>query len=426
MLQHLTRLRRSLFTIPDIIRSMSNLGQSSVNSAARRCSTDTSEAHSQRPSVSSGTLSLTSPIGYIRSCFKSKNGTPRQPSVCGYARAKLQILKSVFVCPDHSLDGLSQFSHVWILFVFHENSQEKFTKAKVKPPRLNGRKVGVFASRSPHRPNPIGLTLARLDKVEGNTLYLSGVDMIDRTPVLDIKPYVTDYDNPKQASTRTADNAHMQTPSEIQLGGASGVLSEMQETQCGLESSQANCVSLQTDQPEERSKDSTRCPRQSINVVKLNSHINDRSSDSDTIKSEDGSRTTESIDGSEDNKNVVRVADWVGAPPIKKLAVRFTPSAEAQLASFWRNPDLDHKLEFLDSYDEAHQAVEDILSADPRSVYRRNSCSDRLYYFTLDNLHITCWFGAGFAEVLQVQPIDLADIPKQTGDESVATFKVKT
>nr|XP_054754452.1 tRNA (adenine(37)-N6)-methyltransferase-like [Lytechinus pictus] len=378
---------------------MSNLGQSSVNSAAKRCSTDTSEALSQRPSVSSGTLSLTSPIGYIRSCFKSKNGTPRQPSVCGYARAKLEILKSVFVCPDHSLDGLSQFSHVWILFVFHENSQEKFTKAKVKPPRLNGRKVGVFASRSPHRPNPIGLTLARLDKVEGNTLYLSGVDMIDRTPVLDIKPYVTDYDNPKQASSRTTDNSHKQTPSEIQLGGASGVLSDMQETKCGLESSQANCFSLQT---------------------------NDRSSDSHTIKSEDGNLTPESIDATEDGRNDVRVADWVGAPPIKKLAVRFTPSAEAQLASFWRNPDSDHKLEFLYSYDEAHQAVEDILSADPRSVYRRNSCSDRLYYFTLDNLHITSWFGAGFAEVLQVQPIALADMPKQTGDESVATFKVKT
>lgn len=86
----------------------------------------------------------------------------------------------------------------------------------------------------------------------------------------------------------------------------------------------------------------------------------------------------------------------------------------------------DYELEFLYSYDEAHQAIEDILSADPRSVYRRNSCSDRLYYFTIDNLHITSWFGAGFVEVLQVQPVSLADIPKHiAGSEGLASFKVK-
>lgn len=80
-----------------------------------------------------------------------------------------------------------------IIFHFHKNTN-KSIKAKVKPPRLDGAKVGVFASRSPHRPNPIGLTLAKLNGIVGNTLLLSGIDLLDGTPVLDIKPYVPDYD----------------------------------------------------------------------------------------------------------------------------------------------------------------------------------------------------------------------------------------
>ena len=82
-----------------------------------------------------------------------------------------------------------------IIFVFHKNTN-KVVKAKVQPPRLDGAKVGVFASRSPHRPNPIGLTLAKLDAIVGNTLFLSGIDVLDGTPVLDVKPYVPDYDKP--------------------------------------------------------------------------------------------------------------------------------------------------------------------------------------------------------------------------------------
>ena len=82
-----------------------------------------------------------------------------------------------------------------IVFLFHKNTN-KAVKAKVKPPRLDGAKVGVFASRSPHRPNPIGLTLAKLDGIVGNTLLLSSIDLLDGTPVLDIKPYVPDYDKP--------------------------------------------------------------------------------------------------------------------------------------------------------------------------------------------------------------------------------------
>ncbi|EDV21173.1 uncharacterized protein TRIADDRAFT_60485 [Trichoplax adhaerens] len=133
-------------------------------------------------------------IGYLKSCFVEKNGSPRQPSVCRQSRAQLAI-ESNFTNPHHSLMSLQQFSHVWLIFLFHMN-ENTHVRAKIKPPRLDGEKIGVFASRSPHRPNPIGLTLAKLDKVDGNIIHLSGIDIVDGTPILDIKPYIPDYDNP--------------------------------------------------------------------------------------------------------------------------------------------------------------------------------------------------------------------------------------
>ena len=79
--------------------------------------------------------------------------------------------------------------------MFHDNGEYR-AKAKVSPPRLNGAKVGVFASRSPHRPNNVGMSLVKLEKVLGDTLHVSAVDLIDGTPILDIKPYISTYDCP--------------------------------------------------------------------------------------------------------------------------------------------------------------------------------------------------------------------------------------
>uniref|UniRef100_A0A3B4FX35 tRNA methyltransferase O n=1 Tax=Pundamilia nyererei TaxID=303518 RepID=A0A3B4FX35_9CICH len=176
----------------------------------------------------------TVPIGYISSCFSVKNGTPRQPTICGPSRAELRILPSVFNNPEHALVGLEQYSHVWIIFLFHKNGHLSY-KAKVRPPRLNGQRVGVYSTRSPHRPNALGLTLAKLDKIHGHH-----------------------------------------------------------------------------------------------------------------------------------------------RPQFK----------------------------FLRSTEEAVAAIRGVLSADPRSVYRRTRCKDRLFFFTLDTADITCWFGQGFAEVLQVKPVE--------------------
>ena len=138
-------------------------------------------------------------IGMLKSCFKEKFGTPRQPNLVPSSRATLKI-KADFI-PEQSLKGLSEFSHVWLLAYFHLNTNKIFLST-VHPPRLKGKTVGVFASRAPHRPSPIGLSLARLVRVHGDTLELAEVDLVDGTPILDVKPYIPSYDAVPLASGR--------------------------------------------------------------------------------------------------------------------------------------------------------------------------------------------------------------------------------
>lgn len=137
------------------------------------------------------------PIGVIHSPYKEKFGTPRQPGLVAETEATITLRESLN--PD-IFDGLSGYSHAWLIFVFHENDSFKtgkpFLKTKIHPPRFEGQAVGVFASRSPHRPNPIGLSLVRILAVNGRTLKVSGVDLIDQTPILDIKPYLASIEAP--------------------------------------------------------------------------------------------------------------------------------------------------------------------------------------------------------------------------------------
>ena len=132
------------------------------------------------------------PIGYIHSCFKEKFGIPRQAGLVPEASAILEL------CPPYNrqeaIRELSTFSHIWVVFLFHAVKRDGWTTT-VRPPRLGGnQRIGVFASRSGFRPNPIGLSAVRLQKItyEAGTLHLhlGGGDFLDGTPVLDIKPYV--------------------------------------------------------------------------------------------------------------------------------------------------------------------------------------------------------------------------------------------
>ena len=149
------------------------------------------------------------PIGRFRSSFSRRNGTPRQPRLVPLARGRLTLRRHV---PPAALEGLEAFSHVWIIYVFHGNTDlqramgagdearrgdgavqtRSTSRAKVRVPRLNGERRGVFATRTPHRPLPIGLSLVEVRAVdsERGVLEVGGADLIDGTPVLDVKPYV--------------------------------------------------------------------------------------------------------------------------------------------------------------------------------------------------------------------------------------------
>ncbi|WP_421864375.1 tRNA (N6-threonylcarbamoyladenosine(37)-N6)-methyltransferase TrmO [Motiliproteus sp.] len=140
------------------------------------------------------------PIGTLHSCFKEKFGIPRQPGLANTARAELR-LENEFATMD-AVRGLEQCSHVWVLFLFSEHLDRGWTPL-VRPPRSGGGKVGVFATRSTFRPNPIGMSVVKLERIENRNgqpvLHLSGVDILDGTPVLDIKPYLPYADRLEQA-----------------------------------------------------------------------------------------------------------------------------------------------------------------------------------------------------------------------------------
>lgn len=160
----------------------------------------TSTGHKHLPVKKNDNIASTSssvclkPIGTIRTQFPEKRAVPRQTTLCPKLLGCIEITKDIFNNPEHSLDGLNEFSHLWIIYHFHKN--ESHPKAKIAPPRLCGERVGIFSTRSPHRPCPIGLSLVEIDRIDGKLIYFYGTDMVDGTPVLDIKPYIPFYDNP--------------------------------------------------------------------------------------------------------------------------------------------------------------------------------------------------------------------------------------
>ena len=212
-----------------------------------------------------------------------------------------------------------------IIFLFHKNGAAS-TKAKVAPPRLNGAKVGVFSTRSPHRPNPVGLTLAKIESVEGDTLHLCGLDLLDGTPVIDIKPYIPSYDSPQEESASSAESV---TPT-------------------------------------------------------------------------------------------VTNPSWTTLGVHQTLNVSFTEAALQQISQF--SPDAasaDHQLKYLKTPEEAIQAVKDILREDPRSIYRKTKCQDRLYFCIVDTMHVTSWFDEVInkCEVIRVMPYSLRKAMNETGNQ---------
>jgi tRNA-Thr(GGU) m(6)t(6)A37 methyltransferase TsaA len=139
------------------------------------------------------------PIGFARSPFKERVEAPRQPSESEAAAGTLELIAGRGY--EHALEGIELWDRIWVLFVFHKNVEEgRGWRARVLPPRSD-RRQGLFATRSPHRPNPIGMSVLRLDRVEGLSVHVRGVDFLDGTPVLDIKPYVPYADAHPDASS---------------------------------------------------------------------------------------------------------------------------------------------------------------------------------------------------------------------------------
>ena len=135
----------------------------------------------------SGEISLR-PVATLRTPFAEKFGVPRQGGLVPEAEGRVEFLPE-FSAPEFTR-GLAAFSHVWLVFGFHENPPWTGS-AVVRPPRLGGNeRVGVFASRAPNRPNGLGLSLVKLHAVEPGVLCVGGIDAVDGTPVYDVKPYL--------------------------------------------------------------------------------------------------------------------------------------------------------------------------------------------------------------------------------------------
>ncbi len=257
------------------------------------------------------------PIGFIESPFDTKNGTPRQPQLVRSARCRLKLSHSRLPHPEHALEGLSDYSHVWILFYFHQDaSVERVSepvKSKVTPPKLGGQKCGLFATRTPQRPNAIGLSLVEVERVEHDVLHLRGADLIDGTPVLDVKPFLPHIDKPRSVNGEAK-------ASEIEALIPAWLAS-----------------TVDTEEP---------------------------------------------------------------------LHVAYTGRAQCMLTKIFEDErSVESHYKTMDSF---QAFLGEILAGDPRSLYRKDKCSDRLYFLELDGLHVTAWFdedeqGNELAEVLRVR-----------------------
>jgi tRNA (adenine37-N6)-methyltransferase len=167
------------------------------------------------------------PIGTIESCFKEKFGIPRQPGLVASIESTIRLdPEQPFLI--QSLKRIEEFSHLWVITVFHAHGAHSW-KPTIRPPRLGGaEKVGVLASRSPHRPNPIGLSAVELVRVDpaAGTLLVRGGDFLDGTPVLDLKPYLPYADAIPQATSGWASDPIERVPvkfepeAEVQIQSA--------------------------------------------------------------------------------------------------------------------------------------------------------------------------------------------------------------
>ena len=152
------------------------------------------------------------PIAYIKTDFPEKFGVPRQSGLAKHLRGKI-VFEKEYRNAD-ALRGLEGFSHIWLIWEFSANRRTDQWQPTVRPPRLGGNvQMGVFATRSPFRPNPLGLSCVRISDIDlnnpdGPVIYVTGADLMDGTPIYDIKPYIRYADSRPEAVCGYVDELH--------------------------------------------------------------------------------------------------------------------------------------------------------------------------------------------------------------------------
>ncbi len=168
-------------------------------------------------------------IGHIKSDFSEKFGIPRQSGLVNELKAQI-VFEDEFN-DFNAFNGLEGFSHIWLIWKFSQAIRENWSP-KVRPPRLGGNKyMGVFATRSPFRPNPIGLSCVKLEKIEktkedGVVLHIAGADLLDGTPIFDIKPYIPYADAHPNAFGGFTDETPKKTLSVVFAENCHSILKE--------------------------------------------------------------------------------------------------------------------------------------------------------------------------------------------------------
>ncbi|GBP16838.1 tRNA (adenine(37)-N6)-methyltransferase [Eumeta japonica] len=358
------------------------------NGQATTVCTNGSEEH--KDSAASNDIKY-QPVGYIETSFQNKKAVPRQASILANAKGTVVIDSNVFNNPEHALSGLEEFSHMWIIFHFHATESNNVS-AKVSPPRLDGERRGIFSTRSPHRACPIGLSLVKILNVEGNKIQFLGVDMVNGTPVLDIKPYIPQYDYPISVYGET-----MVRPS------TEGLSEDLDVSNLRLSPRLTCPVGIDTSSPHSRSPiEGTPSPESGTRLMTPDSPSTpSHTSPSIDILEDNGTRSpvhrpdTErgAPDGQERftppqsaqlvniARDGIRVAPWVLNPPSQTYEVHFTENSLTRLNEL-----------IGDRAQSFKQNIESLLAEDPRSTYVRNRYPDHEYSCVLEDLSITCVF----------------------------------
>ncbi|XP_072946530.1 tRNA (adenine(37)-N6)-methyltransferase isoform X2 [Epargyreus clarus] len=359
----------------------------------------------QSPTTDDGCIPFR-PIGYIHTIFENKRGVPRQPSLLTKSTGTVVIDSNVFSNPAHALEGLEEFSHMWLLYHFHKTEGSK-TPAKVTPPRL-GERRGVLSTRSPHRPCPIGMSLVKIQAIEGNKIHFLGIDMVDGTPLLDIKPYIPQYDYPAVFENASRARPPIEGISDILEPMNTLGVDEQDYNTSSVSPRLTNQIGIDTASPASRSPydDEILSPdNQDTQLNNLMAPLSPSSESPSSVDLLDGAVVTSPTrrldtergapDGQERftppqsnllmnaNQDGIRIASWIANPPSQRYHVMFNDDT------------LERLHELIGARAESFKTnIECLLSEDPRSLYVRTRYPDHEYSCVLEDLSISCSFDA--------------------------------